>query len=175
MAKKRHQIEPDASMNPMDLAVAVSDSRANPRDQFVKSTSWRGATVNSHSVDFFIDLDVKLGYSKKDGGDALQVFLDFQLEGKNKAEAEEEPSLRIAALFVLDYSLDEFDGLTDANFQAFSNINGIFQGWPFWREFVMNTTARMGIPPVTLPVHRVKQMKKHNTSQKASPSTSELA
>lgn len=33
---------------------------------------------------------------------------------------------------------------------AFSRINGIYHAWPYWREFVQNSTARAGLPPLTL-------------------------
>jgi preprotein translocase subunit SecB len=34
-------------------------------------------------------------------------------------------------------------------------LNGVFHVWPYWREMVQNTLARMGLPPLILPVFRV--------------------
>jgi hypothetical protein len=68
---------------------------------------------------------------------------------------EDEPRLLITASFVLTYALKSFDGIEDRNIEAFAQINAIHNAWPYWREFVQSTTARMGIPTVIVPVHRV--------------------
>jgi preprotein translocase subunit SecB len=31
-------------------------------------------------------------------------------------------------------------------------MNGIYNIWPYWREYVQTTTSRLGLPPLTLPV-----------------------
>jgi hypothetical protein len=40
-------------------------------------------------------------------------------------------------------------------FQAFADVNGLYNSWPYLRELVHSTVIRMGIPPVVLPVYRV--------------------
>lgn len=40
-------------------------------------------------------------------------------------------------------------------FQAFSEVNGTYNSWPYIREAVQDLTTRMGFPPLVLPVHRV--------------------
>ena len=52
--------------------------------------------------------------------------------------------------------MKSFEGINDEHLHAFSATNGVFNAWPYWREFVQNTTARMGLPtPVIVPVFRL--------------------
>lgn len=70
-----------------------------------------------------------------------------------------EPAIRIAATFALVYQLPMSDEYTQDHYDAFGEINGLFNLWPYWRELVQNVTMRMGLPPLTLPVMRVHQAK----------------
>ena len=38
--------------------------------------------------------------------------------------------------------------------QMFASRNGIFNAWPFFREFVQSTVARMGMPPLMIPLFK---------------------
>lgn len=40
-------------------------------------------------------------------------------------------------------------------FDAFAEINGIYNAFPYLREHVQSVTTRMGLPPVVLPVYRI--------------------
>lgn len=62
--------------------------------------------------------------------------------------------LLIEATFVLTYAVNSFDGLEPSHLEAFSLTNGIYNAWPYWREFVREMTARMGLKPITVPVFR---------------------
>ena len=71
--------------------------------------------------------------------------------------SEADPIFQIQASFMLRYgakSIAEFD---DSVFEAFAKTNGVFNAWPYWREFVQSMTLRMGIPGVTIPVFRFPQ------------------
>jgi len=37
----------------------------------------------------------------------------------------------------------------------FAETNGLYNAWPYWREFVQNTAARMSLPGLTVPVLRL--------------------
>ncbi|MFQ5424460.1 MAG: hypothetical protein ACE5F9_10825 [Phycisphaerae bacterium] len=84
----------------------------------------------------------------------IQVQPRFTLTAKYD-ETDDDELLRIEAAFLLRYRVDSFTGLNKANFDAFGELNGLFNVWPYWREFVQSTTVRMGLPPLTLPVFRV--------------------
>ena len=56
---------------------------------------------------------------------------------------------------VLDYSLDETAlnlATIDRIAMAFGKINGIFNIWPYWREYVQSSISRIGLPPVAIPL-----------------------
>jgi preprotein translocase subunit SecB len=63
-----------------------------------------------------------------------------------------EAAFHLEAVFHLEYAVSSFDGISDQLVQAFGKMNGVYNAWPYWREYVQSTTARMGFPPLTLPV-----------------------
>lgn len=45
-----------------------------------------------------------------------------------------------------------FDRLTDEDCNQFAEMNGVYNAWPYLREFCQNASLRMGLPiPVMLP------------------------
>lgn len=85
----------------------------------------------------------------------LVVFPHFMLLVKRHDASPEDIFVRIEARFAITYSIDPQEGLTQDNYDAFGERNGVYNAWPYWREFVQSTTVRMGLPPLTLPVFRV--------------------
>jgi len=69
-------------------------------------------------------------------------------------DASRDELLRIEATFMLQYRVPSFAGIRKGNIDAFGEVNGMYNAWPFWREFVQTTTVRMGLPPLTMPVYR---------------------
>lgn len=65
--------------------------------------------------------------------------------------------MQIRATFALTYTLKESNKVTPEMAQAFGEVNGAYNAWPFWREFVYSTMARMGLPPLVMPVFRPDQ------------------
>lgn len=82
----------------------------------------------------------------------IRVQPRFILVGKYKDSEKEQ--VRIEAMFVLLYDLPSLEGLRKENFDAFGEVNGLYNVWPYLREFVQNATVRMGLPPLTIPVFR---------------------
>lgn len=68
-------------------------------------------------------------------------------------------ALSINVTFMLVYEYLVKGGPTEREFdkylRAFSNVNGVFNVWPYFREFVQTTTTRMGVPAYILPTYRV--------------------
>ena len=82
------------------------------------------------------------------------VIADFKLRAFIKNN--KDPVRLIRASFLLAYDFkDGFDKYSDEAFKAFAEINGVYNAWPYWREFVQNATVRMGLPSLTIPVWRV--------------------
>lgn len=65
--------------------------------------------------------------------------------------------LKAHATFALTYTIENFKGLTQKGFKQFADLNGIYNAWPYWREFMQNTIARLGLPPLVIPVFRIVQ------------------
>lgn len=43
-------------------------------------------------------------------------------------------------------------------FRGFARVNGAYNAWPYLREFVQTSAARVGLLPVTMPVFRVPRV-----------------
>ena len=77
------------------------------------------------------------------------------------ADAADKPVVvSIRAGFELRYHLPEGMQPDVEDLNAFAEINGVYNVWPYWREVVQNTFARMSLPPVTLPLYKVSSLKK---------------
>ncbi len=73
-----------------------------------------------------------------------------------RGPAKDSPTiLRIECTFQLVYSLPESVKPNANEIRAFCNTNALLNSWPYWREFVQNTIARMNLPPLTLPLFRL--------------------
>ncbi len=95
----------------------------------------------------------------------LTVYPHLQLVVKRHDASPADCFLRIEARFALMYALRSPEGLEQEHFDAFAERNGIFNVWPYWREFVQSITIRMGLPSLTVPVFRVGTSKlKQDTS-----------
>lgn len=81
----------------------------------------------------------------------LFVLVHFGLDA---VDDEDRPLAKTQADMLLMYHIEDFESLTDDHFKHFADKNGVFNAWPYWREFVQNMTARMQLPPLTLPTYR---------------------
>ena len=68
------------------------------------------------------------------------------------AEGSDSLAFQLEAEFLLNYKVNSFEGITDEQLDAFGKMNGIYNAWPYWREYIQSTTVRMGLPALTLPV-----------------------
>jgi hypothetical protein len=87
------------------------------------------------------------------------VFVSFKFKSFS-IDKPDKQIIGIAAEFLLTYTISGFEGLTDKGIKEFGNLNGVFNAWPYWREFIQNTIARMNLPPLTIPVFRIFTSKK---------------
>ncbi len=99
-----------------------------------------------------IDYSTKVHKDEKNG--YLIVIPEFHFEAFRESKTQK-PDIIIDASFVLTYKIDSFKGLTQKGFEQFANLNGIYNAWPYWRELVQNTIARMGLSSLTIPVFRI--------------------
>jgi len=91
---------------------------------------------------------------------ALVIRIPFKVMLARR-DGKAEPLAEIQVEFTLEYPLDLLppSEMRPALFDAFSKVNGVYNSWPYLREVVQNTFARMALPPVVLPVYRVPKPK----------------
>jgi len=82
----------------------------------------------------------------------IGVLVLFLVCGRPESGEGETDIFRIESSFSLDYRMsgDEPAGVEEV--AAFAKVNGIYNAWPYWREYVQSTASRMGLPPLVLPV-----------------------
>ena len=120
------------------------------------------AGMGKHSLEIDCNTEVQVNEKK---GDIL-VFPTFKLQAFSPEGKKKEPDLIIEATFILIYKAKTLEGLKQENFKAFADTNGIYNVWPYWREFVQNTVVRMSLPPLTIPVFRLLPTEKKSSRNK---------
>lgn len=151
MAKQTTTTSRRTARSKMDLAAPVSERVEVLEILLAESLTKRGAVRDSLAVKLAMGVNVETHVDKDEK--VLCVGPSFVLSAKYD-EADDEEMLRIEARFVLRYRVPSFGGLRKANIDAFGELNGLFNAWPYWREFVQSTTVRMGLPSLTVPVYR---------------------
>ncbi|HEY2120650.1 MAG TPA: hypothetical protein VGH37_15780 [Candidatus Acidoferrum sp.] len=101
---------------------------------------------------------VKTGHRGKftiDRKKTLRTTLQFNFNADEK-ESKGKPLLVIAATFLAEYEMAEGFNPSVEELNSFVHANAVFNCWPYWREYVHSTAARMNLPPLTLPFFRVR-------------------
>ena len=81
----------------------------------------------------------------------LLVNYRFHFAARDQSE---QKIFEIDAIYEAKYASDI--KLTDKIFEIFKNVEVKFHLWPYFREFLVDATVRMGFPPPRLPLFRVK-------------------
>ncbi len=87
------------------------------------------------------------------------------MDGKPEAQ----PVIGIGVAFRLTYGLPANFKATDEELKAFADLNGTFNAWPYFREFVQTASARMGLPPIMIPVLRFSRKPIERAETKVTP------
>lgn len=61
----------------------------------------------------------------------------------------------VKAAFEIKYKLPEGFAAEPREIENFAKVNGLFNAWPYFREFIQSTFTRMNFPLVTLPLMRI--------------------
>jgi hypothetical protein len=93
------------------------------------------------STEFTASNEATVGFSLRE--EALFVTVRFIYKTEPIA-------ISVHSTFNVHYTLAEERQPNEA--EAFAQMNGLFNVWPYWRELVQNTATRMGvvIPPIPL-------------------------
>jgi hypothetical protein len=84
----------------------------------------------------------------------LLAEVDFRLSG-SVADDPAKKVVSLSAVLELTYKLSKEVDLTPRQLNAFGNLNVLYNAWPYWREFVQDMAARMGLPRLVVPVFRI--------------------
>jgi len=98
--------------------------------------------------------DEPLMITKDDG--TVDIHHKYSLEIPS-IEEDQKSLGKIECTFCLNYSPAEC--FSQEFFEEFKKGNLHINTWPFFREFVFNMTARMNVPPITLPLLKAKKRK----------------
>ncbi len=103
---------------------------------------------------------------------ALAVFAHFVLRafGEKEEHTDDKAFLAIDTTFCLIYSIADTHGLDDVAFGSFAAANGVYNAWPYWREFVHTVTSRMELPPLVIPVFRIAKPPERKAVEANEPS-----
>ncbi len=62
--------------------------------------------------------------------------------------------MSIEATYGLVYRIADFKEFSQNHLDAFAQVNGYFNVWPFWRELVHSTLGRIGLRAIAIPTLR---------------------
>ena len=157
-----------ATTDPLALSSGVSD-RVEIRDVRLAASAARQKPIAADAaLEVRFSQEVETQVNRKDN--LVIVIPKFTMEASTAEGETQEVAVLIEAEFLLLYKIKDCGGLTKDHFDSFGRINGVYNAWPYWREFVQNTIARMGLPAFTIPVYRIvtpKQSPKKKVASKA--------
>jgi hypothetical protein len=80
-----------------------------------------------------------------------------ELETGRDAVDEAAVYIEITAQFAVRYCLANSanENELDRALREFEKYNAAFQIWPYWREYVQSTCARIGIPPIPITMYQI--------------------
>jgi hypothetical protein len=151
MAKKKAKTSVSRFDAKLDLAEPVS-ARVQLKHVILAETIAR-RKPSLEGIPSTVSLNVNVTTKTNKRKRLIQVLPRFTLIATNREGGGDE-LIRIEALFVIQYEVDSFKGLEKSNVGAFGELNGLYNVWPYWREYVQATTVRMGLPALTIPVFR---------------------
>jgi hypothetical protein len=67
--------------------------------------------------------------------------------------------LRVTVDYEVVYDMATGEKLSRECLDEFSRHNGVHNAWPYFRETVQSVMCHMGLPPFTLPLHKVSLKK----------------
>ncbi len=151
MADPSERVGPsvEKAADALSLAARVA-RRADLLSVWVESAAFDVRDVKAEDA----GLAVQCAQEFERTGDQLQVRVRCGLTAQAQVGKRPNQVIHIKADFVLRYLLGgaEESSLPEEAIDRFARINGVYNAWPYWREFVQNCTMRTELPPLTLPV-----------------------
>jgi hypothetical protein len=94
-------------------------------------------------------------------GERVTAMAQFKMEDA-KSDPKTDAHLKIAASFTVVYRIPG-EAVDEAELKKFVELNALINVWPFWREFVDGSLARLRLPPFMVPLLRILPKKAGET------------
>lgn len=162
--KEETNISTQKTKSPLELALTVSDriELDSIRLMGCKCELLRMVGPGKKAFEIERESDSKMDVSTN----RVLVTTSFTLKTFESETDSDNPDIIIQATFLLIYRATTLEGITEEAIKFFGESNGIFNAWPYWREFTQNTITRMNLPPLTMPVFRIFEPKETEKEQK---------
>lgn len=92
--------------------------------------------------------------SGQHAGEKIECSFSFTLNATHES-ADAKP-LEISLTLEATYKVPPELTFSNKQIDDFASTNGMLNVWPYWREFVQSITSRAGLPPLTLPLFRIR-------------------
>jgi hypothetical protein len=104
---------------------------------------------------------------RSDGSVFFGINFKFTVR-RSQEESTSKPQelIKISCTLEADYSLNPKFDPTTSQLKAFHHGNAVFNCWPYFREFVQNSSLRMHLPPPPVPFLRLMPPKKDGEKPK---------
>ncbi len=88
----------------------------------------------------------------------LTTCLSFDFCAPSPLGGESHKRVTIQASVIVSYEVDRDSGSANQDeLEAFGRVNGVYNAWPYLREYVQSSLVRLGLPPFDLPLLRVAE------------------
>lgn len=151
--KKRRAVGKAASGVSLELATKVSERVEIQNVRLLASTSRQTTLVASPQIEvrFSHGVDINVDREKS----LVAVVPRFVMQAFPADQKDKEVAVEVEAVFLLTYSVSDLKGLSKSHYESFAQTNGVYNAWPYWREYLQNAITRMGLPALTVPVFRI--------------------
>ena len=136
---------------PLRVVAAVTIKRIRLIDASVRARISSMAKAGSLEIDYAWSASATS--RDKDGTFRVVPYMEARVSRKEAKTS----VVTVKAAFEITYGLPKGFAVTRRELEDFAETNGVFNAWPYWREFIQNMFARMDLPQPALPLYRVSQ------------------
>ena len=97
----------------------------------------------------------------EDGAICIEAAFGFEVSDREQDALQAE----VHGTFELSYRVPSDAKFSAEELKAFADFNAVFNAWPYWRELVQTSLARMSLPVLTVPVFRLSPPKAEEDSE----------
>lgn len=163
--KKKKSIASDNSKKISDIAEQVKYLMSSVKITDVSMIQCHSQMMDSSIGEVRLSIRYRAHGGRSPDRKSVCTVVNFHLDGRKINKEKAEAVFFIEATFQALYDIPE-NITTDKNtLQTFADMNGTFNLWPYWREFVSSISVRIGLPALTVPSFRVNNAHLHTSIQ----------